>query len=82
MKILSLHRELELYLEKRKLKDKFIKQKRLFEQNPLHPGLNTELMEPRHLRIWSFRIGCKYRAIFIFHERNTVEIIDINNHYK
>ncbi|HXK40665.1 MAG TPA: hypothetical protein VJ046_00985 [Candidatus Paceibacterota bacterium] len=82
MKILSLHRELELYLEKRKLKDKFIKQKRLFEQNPLHPGLNTELMEPRHLRIWSFRIGRKYRAIFIFHERNTVEIIDINNHYK
>ena len=82
MKILSLHRELELYLKKMKLKDKFIKQKRLFEQNPLHSSLNTELMEPRHLRIWSFRINRKYRAIFIFHERNIVEIIDINNHYK
>ena len=82
MKILPLHRELELYLEKRKLKDKFIKQKRLFEQNPLHPGINTELMEPRHLRIWSFRINRKYRAIFIFHEKDVVEIIDVNNHYK
>ena len=82
MKILSLHRELELYLKKMKLKDKFIEQKRLFEQNPLHSSLNTELMEPRHLRIWSFRINRKYRAIFIFHERNIVEIIDINNHYK
>lgn len=81
MKILPLHRELDLYLKKRQLKNKFFKQKRLFEENPLHPGLETELLEPKHLRIWSFRIDRKYRAIFVFHKKDIVEIIDINNHY-
>ncbi len=52
------------------------------ERNPFHPGLGTELLEPRNMRIWSFRIDRKYRAIFIFRDRDTVEIIDVNNHYQ
>ncbi|HAP66741.1 MAG TPA: hypothetical protein DCQ99_02770 [Nitrospinae bacterium] len=55
---------------------------RLFENNPFHPSLRTELLEPRNMRIWSFRIDRKYRAIFIFREKDTVEIIDINDHYQ
>ena len=30
----------------------------------------------------SFRIDRKYRAIFIFRDKNTIEIIDVNNHYQ
>ena len=82
MRILSLDKELLAYLEKRKLADKFLKQKDLFEQNLRHPGLNLELLEPKHLRLWSFRIDRKYRAVFFFHNSETSEIIDINNHYR
>jgi len=82
MKIIPLHREILDYLNGRNLEKKFEKQKRLFERNPFHPSLQTELLEPRRMRFWSFRIDRKYRAIFIFLEADTVEIIDINNHYK
>jgi plasmid maintenance system killer protein len=70
------------YLKKRKLGKKFDKQKLLFEQNISHPSLETELLEPRQFRLWSFRVDQKYRAIFIFSAKDTVEIIDINNHYQ
>ncbi len=82
MKILSLHLEIVEYLKKRNLAKKFEKQKRLFENNPFHPSLKTELLEPKKMRIWSFRIDRKYRAIFIFREKNTIEIIDVNDHYQ
>ena len=82
MKVLPLHLKTEKYLRKRNLTKKFEKQKRLFEENPFHPGLKTELLEPRKMRIWSFRIDRKYRAIFIFQESDTVEIIDVNDHYQ
>ena len=82
MKILPIHSEIEEYLKKRSLTKKFEKQKRLFEGNPFHPSLKTELLEPRKIRLWSFRIDQKYRAIFIFREKDTVEIIDVNDHYQ
>jgi hypothetical protein len=64
MIILPLDSELVGYLQKRKLLKKFEKQKIRFEENPFYPGLNTELLEPRGLKLWSFRIDRKYRAIF------------------
>jgi len=82
MKLALLHPELKDYLKERNLGKKFEKQKRLFEKNPFHPSLQTELLEPRKMRFWSFRIDRKYRAIFIFRERDTIEIIDINDHYQ
>jgi Txe/YoeB family toxin of Txe-Axe toxin-antitoxin module len=82
MKILPLHPEIKEYLKKRHLEKKFEKQKKLFEKNPFHPSLRTELLEPRKMRIWSFRVDRKYRALFIFREKDTVEIIDVNNHYQ
>jgi len=82
MKILPLNNELEQYLKKRGLEKKFKKQKAFFENNPFHSGLDTELLEPKHLRIWSFRVDKKYRAIFIFRNKEIVEIIDINNHFR
>lgn len=82
MKVLPLRSELKRYLEKRRLWKKFEKKRELFEHNLLHPGLETELLEPREMRIWSFRVDRKYRAIFIFSDKSAVEIIDINNHYQ
>ena len=82
MRILPLHSEIRDYLKKRRLEVKFVKQKELFEKNFFHPGLKTELLEPRELRIWSFRLDRKYRAVFIFRTKDIVEIIDVNNHYR
>jgi len=82
MKILPVHQEIIDYLKKRNLEKKFKKQKEIFEKNSFHPSLETELLEPKKLRFWSFRIDKKYRAIFIFRTKDTIEIIDINNHYR
>jgi len=82
MKIWPLHPETKEYLKKHNLEKKFDKQIKLFQENPFYPSLETELLEPRQMRIWSFRIDRKYRAIFIFRERDLIEIIDVNNHYK
>ena len=82
MKILSFRPEIKRYLKERNLEKKFRKQKKLFEGNPFHPSLKTELLEPRKMRIWSFRIDRKYRAIFIFRKKDIVEIIDANDHYQ
>ena len=81
MNILPVHPEIDNYVRKHSLGRKFEKQKNLFEQNPFHPSLQTELLEPRQMKIWSFRIDRKYRVIFIFRDRDTVEILDANNHY-
>lgn len=82
MVILPLDQELVEYLKKRRLYDKFEKQKNLFEKNPFHPSLNTEILKPKHLRFYSFRIDRKYRAIFVYRSEDIVEIVDINNHYQ
>ena len=81
MKIKKLREDLQKYLKKHQLEKKYQKAKRLFEENPFHPSLNTEILEPKHLKIYSFRIDKKYRAIFIY-TNNEVEIIAITNHYK
>jgi len=82
MIILPVHTEIIEYLVKRGLVKKFEKQINLFQTNPFYPSLETELLEPKHLRFWSFRVDKKYRAVFIFKGKNEVEIIDVNNHYK
>lgn len=82
MRILSLDTELVEYLKKRRIYVKFEKQKNLFETNHFHPSLNTEILEPKHLRFYSFRIDRKFRAIFVYRSEDVVEILDINNHYQ
>ena len=82
MIILPIHAEIIEYLKKRQLFKKFQKQYNLFLENPGHPSLNVEVLEPKNLRIYSFRVDKKYRAIFIFRGPDIVEILDVNNHYK
>lgn len=80
--ICELRDDIKEYLEARKLFKKWEKAKTLFEQNPDYPSLHTELLEPRHRLIYSFRIDKKYRALFICISDQTVEVIAVTNHYK
>lgn len=51
-------------------------------QNPIHPSLNVELLEPRQHSVYSFRIDRKYRALFIYRpDQNGIEVIAIARHY-
>jgi len=82
MFVKQLRSDLLTYLKKHNLTKKFSKQVSIFEENLRHPSLKTERLEPKHLKIYSFRIDRKYRAIFIFTSPEEVEIIDINDHYQ
>lgn len=79
--IKPIRKDLEKILVKHSLARKFAKQINLFQNNPYHPSLRTEILEPKKLKLYSFRLDRKYRAIFIYCGENTVEIIDINCHY-
>ena len=81
MPIKPLRDDLSKFLTSHQLTKKYEKQKKLFENSPSHPSLNTELLEPKSLKIYSFRIDKKYRAIFLIVDE-TAEIIDINKHYQ
>lgn len=82
MRVRPLRSDLLSYLERRHLLKKFEKQVGLFAENPRHPSLRTESLEPPSLRIYSFRIDKKYRAIFIVNSGGEVEIVDVNDHYQ
>ncbi len=82
MHIKPLRGDLLRYLKKRGLVRKFSKQCVLFTDNPHHPSLHTEVLEPRKLRLYSFRVDRKYRAIFILIAPDEAEIIDVNDHYQ
>ncbi len=82
MKVKSLRKDLQKYLTRHTLTKKFNKQLKIFENNPKHPSLNTERLEPKHLKIYSFRIDRKYRVIFILIGSDIAEIVDINDHYQ
>lgn len=81
MKIKPLKDDINRYLSNHQLEKKFRKAKELFEQDINHPSLNVELLEPKHLKVYSFRVDIKYRAIFIVTD-NEIEILTITNHYK
>jgi Txe/YoeB family toxin of Txe-Axe toxin-antitoxin module len=80
--ILPLRDDIREYLQKHVLNKKWEKAKKLFENDPSHPSLNTQLLEPRHRLIYSFRIDMKYRALFICLPEDKVEIIAVTKHYR
>ncbi|MFZ3054305.1 MAG: hypothetical protein WA099_12975 [Sulfuricurvum sp.] len=82
MTILELRDDQIEYLKQHQLLKKYEKAKQLFEQNPFHPSLNMELLEPKHRLLYSFRLDRKYRAIFAYVEHEVIEIITFTNHYK
>jgi hypothetical protein len=80
--IIDLRDDIASYLRKHSLWQKWLKAKRLFEQNPRHNSLNTELLEPPERHIYSFRIDKKYRALFISLPDDRIEVIAVTNHYR
>ena len=82
MLVAPIHRDIILYLKKRNLLSKFNKQISILQNDIKHPSLNLEILEPKELRIYSFRVDKKYRAIFIFTSPQIIEIIEVNNHYR
>ena len=56
------------------------KQEKLFRQNPFHPSLHTEKLEPKGKQIWSFRVDRSYRVLFRFLERDKVIFLTIGPH--
>lgn len=82
MRVNPLDSESEKYLLKHNLLKKFNKQLNLFLNDPRHPSLNTERLEPKQYKLFSFRIDRKYRVVFVFLEPDLIEIVEINDHYK
>jgi Txe/YoeB family toxin of Txe-Axe toxin-antitoxin module len=81
MKIKDLNNKINEFIKSHKLEKKYLKAKILFENDFNHPSLNVEILEPKQLKIYSFRIDLKYRAIFII-VGNEAEVITITNHYQ
>ena len=80
--IVDLRDDIKEYIQRHGISRKWEKAKRLFENNPSHPSLNTELLEPKHRLIYSFRIDKKYRALFICLPEDKVEVIAVTKHYR
>lgn len=80
--IVDLRDDIKQYIEIHGLSKKWEKAKNLFENNTSHPSLNTELLEPKHRLIYSFRIDRSYRAIFICLPNSKIEIIAVTKHYR
>ncbi|MBU1071115.1 type II toxin-antitoxin system YoeB family toxin [Patescibacteria group bacterium] len=67
---------------KLKILKKLNKAIKLLSNNPNHPSLNTELLHPKKMGIYSFRVDRKTRALFFKHKnKNVLEIINLTTHY-
>ena len=82
MQVKPIRPDLLSYAKKHGIQRKLAKQITLFSTNAHHPSLHTELLEPKNLKVYSFRIDIKYRAIFIMITSDEAEIIDVNDHYR
>ena len=56
------------------------KQEKIFRQNPFHPSLHTEKLEPKGKQVWSFRIDKKYRIFFRFTNGNKALFLTVGPH--
>ncbi len=81
MKFKPLHADLADILRNHGLEKKWLKTRRLFEQDLRHPSLNTELLQPHWRGIYSFRIDQRYRALF-FVSDGAAEVFAITKHYR
>lgn len=81
-RILPLSKKLFKKIVKYSLQKKVKKQLKLLSQNPKHPSLNLEILQPKQYGIYSFRIDRKFRGICFFHpDKKTIEILNITLHY-
>ncbi|MBI4088641.1 type II toxin-antitoxin system RelE/ParE family toxin [Candidatus Kaiserbacteria bacterium] len=63
-----------------KIQIKAEKQEKYFRENPFHPSLHTEKLEPRHKEVWSIRVDRKYRIAFRFIDGDTTLFLTVGPH--
>jgi Txe/YoeB family toxin of Txe-Axe toxin-antitoxin module len=56
------------------------RRERMFRENPFHPSLKTEKLQPLGREYWSFRVDRNYRIIFRFGEANKVYFVSCGHH--
>ena len=59
---------------------KAVKQELIFRQNPFHPSLHTEKLNPKNKEVWSFRVDKSYRVLFRFLDGDTALFLTIGPH--
>ena len=69
------------YIKDHNLEKKWQKMSVIFLENPKHPSLHTELLEPKEEMVFLFRIDKKYLALFMI-KNNYAFVFRITNHYK
>ncbi|MEK9156909.1 MAG: type II toxin-antitoxin system RelE/ParE family toxin [Patescibacteria group bacterium] len=63
-----------------RIQKKLIKQEKFLRENPLHPSLHTEKLQPKIKEYWSFRIDKSYRVLFRFTEKDELILITVGTH--
>lgn len=56
------------------------KQQELFCQDPFHPSLHTEKLNPKNRELWSIRVDKSYRIIFRFTKPNEILLLTVGTH--
>ena len=79
--ILPVNKKIISKIKKFGLEKKWCKQQELFKNNPRHPSLHLELLEPKVMGIYSLRLDRKFRALLFFRNQKIVEILNITVHY-
>lgn len=51
----------------------------LWKKNSKHPSLHFKAIAPKHLKVWSVRVGLEYRALALV-ENNTAKRFWIGSH--
>ena len=64
------------------IKRKAERREQLFRENPFHPSLHTEKLNPKEREVWSFRIDENYRIIFRFKDAKTVYFLTVGPHHR
>ena len=63
-----------------KIQIKAEKQEKYFRDNPFHPSLHTEKLEPHRKEVWSIRVDRRYRIAFRFIDGDTVLFLTVGPH--
>ena len=63
-----------------KIQIKAEKQEKYFRENPFHPSLHTEKLEPHRKEVWSIRVDRRYRIAFRFIDGDTVLFLTVGPH--
>ena len=81
IKILPVNKKVVKRINQFGLNRKWEKQIGLLQDNLQHPSLNLELMSPKNMGVYSFRIDKKFRGLMFFRDFKTIEILNITVHY-